>query len=748
MASLISSFLNKFLSNTTNIGKFSALVLVLFSIIIPILSIQYGVTWDERMSIEYSEQILKYFTSFGNDKTCLDVTIPIYNHLIYYGNIFGISTTLIDRILPFNIVVIRHLVNSLLGVLALFYSWKIAKELGGNTLALLTILLLGFSPRFFGHIMNDFRDTTFMFGYISATYYLLQIWKEMPKPSAIMGLKLAISIFITASVRIGGIAIFLVALTMVSLWLILNRRIFGSKSLLYLFVYLSLIFTISYLMIVAIWPWAQQDILSRPFEALFTFSDLKMILNYQLFKGELIPNRDVPIDYLFVWIGITTPIVVLVGLFGLFVKMKFQKHNSLYVILIAFFIPIVLYVLSERNLYDGWRHFLFLAPLLAILSSFGWRNLYILMSRKTQRVLLVFTFSILIFLPVKASITLHPNQTLYFNELIGGIKGAYGKYEIEIDGNSIRTTLDWFNDYINREGLNNITLASNHDGLSISPFIENKTIANNIKWIPYDKLYATDWDYAIVSNRSMSSTQLTNGIWPYQESIYNHVVDGKVMTSILKRGDLNDLKGLEKLKNGQLDQAIPYFQKAIQYSPNTESYHRYLGITYLSMKEYYRAKIAFKRAHEIDSLNPSLLYYMGELEFQIGKFDRSLSYLIEAKKSRLDTYEADCLIAKIYLLKNNYSEALDVMNQLVGQDDINARDKSIIYNGFGELYWLKNDKSSCTSCVNDAIGMFEKSIQSNNKNPKPYLNLIHLYSIVGTAEQVEFTRKIMDNNVN
>ena len=119
----------------------------------PLLSFNYGVSWDERMSIKYSEDLWKYFVTLGYDKTCLNESLPIYNHLIYYGNIFGLFSTILGKFLPFNIIEIRHVLCSVFGVFTIIFSCKIAKLLGGYKLSILTLLLLVLSLRFFGHLL-------------------------------------------------------------------------------------------------------------------------------------------------------------------------------------------------------------------------------------------------------------------------------------------------------------------------------------------------------------------------------------------------------------------------------------------------------------------------------------------------------------------------------------------------------------------------------------------------------------------
>ena len=46
-------------------------------------------------------------------------------------------------------------------------------------------------------------------------------------------------------------------------------------------------------------------------------------------------------------------------------------------------------------------------------------------------------------------IVLHPYQYIYYNSLVGGLKGAYKKYETDYWGAGFKEATGWFNTHIN-----------------------------------------------------------------------------------------------------------------------------------------------------------------------------------------------------------------------------------------------------------------------------------------------------------
>lgn len=54
--------------------------------------------------------------------------------------------------------------------------------------------------------------------------------------------------------------------------------------------------------------------------------------------------------------------------------------------------------------------------------------------------------------PVHQIVRLHPYQLTYFNELVGGLRGAEGRFETEYWLTSYKEAVEWLNDQADRSG--------------------------------------------------------------------------------------------------------------------------------------------------------------------------------------------------------------------------------------------------------------------------------------------------------
>jgi hypothetical protein len=85
------------------------------------------------------------------------------------------------------------------------------------------------------------------------------------------------------------------------------------------------------------------------------------------------------------------------------------------------------------------RHFLFVVPPLAVLAGIGWHIaiLKLEMWRKTAAAVAAAVLAGLLLWNTSILVRLHPHQYLYYNALVGGLKGANGRYATDYWVNSM-----------------------------------------------------------------------------------------------------------------------------------------------------------------------------------------------------------------------------------------------------------------------------------------------------------------------
>lgn len=135
--------------------------------------------------------------------------------------------------------------------------------------------------------------------------------------------------------------------------------------------------------------------------------------------------------YAIQWVIYITPLVILfLSLFGIiyvFKKGLREKKKTSLLILFWFLIPILRVTILNAGIYGGVRQIMEYIPAMAMLSGIGAH--YIVENLRkffpNMRPLIFQAICILAFFPIVFKIaSIHPNENVYFNPLIGGLRGA------------------------------------------------------------------------------------------------------------------------------------------------------------------------------------------------------------------------------------------------------------------------------------------------------------------------------------
>lgn len=203
------------------------------------------------------------------------------------------------------------------------------------------------------------------------------------------------------------------------------------------------------ILFVGSWPYLWPDPINR-IKGVFSF--YKEIGTSSSFN----PNFLGPLGmntYPIQWIIYTTPVVILIfGAVGILVackRLKFEKDKVSLLFLLWLVIPVLRVSWPGTNVYGGIRQIMEYIPALAVLSGLGGSTIYYWLKSLGIRplvgiVLLIFSFCPLIWRLYE----IHPNENVYFNFLIGGLKGAEEK-NLPAWGNSFgaayRQGVKWLN---------------------------------------------------------------------------------------------------------------------------------------------------------------------------------------------------------------------------------------------------------------------------------------------------------------
>ncbi len=635
---------------------------VLALIIMPTLSFSYGILWDEPDHVDYATDILSYFVTLGADQTVFDETKGIYFAMKHYGISFDTFTIFIYKtISPFGLYETRHLLNAICGAVGVIYAGLIARQLGSWRAGIFAFIILLISPYFFAHSMNNHKDIPFAVGYVMSIYYLVLYMKQLPRPRISTIVFLSLSIAFANSIRIGGLIIMgFVGLFTGIYWLYhaYRHKVKAALALIPRFAfYVVLIGLVSFFVGILFWPYGLQNPLKNPFEALTVFSNFRLLTIYEIFEGQRFYMNEVPWSYTPKWILFTSPLVGILGAV-LFLGMlvlpgkKYSRALSLAMLFVIIF-PLSYAIYKDSTLYNGWRHFLFIYPPLVTLAALGWDWL---VDRFDAKAIRIGVFAVLVALTsttVVWSFQNHPNLFAYFNPLIGGYDGAYGEFESDSYGNVGRQGIEWL---IENEGIGDsvVSIGVNLTPKTMTYYSQKVSDSIRLSWLREHERYAKNWDYALLSTRTYSPTELKSGAFPPKGTIHVIEVENSPLLAIVKKENNYAYEGYRRSNTKNYQGAIPFFEKAVEYDPNNEEVRRMLALCYLNMGKNKEAGTELEKCLEINPNSYMALTLMSNYNLRTQNYKGALENLVAATDNKVNHTSAYLQMAAIYDATDDY----------------------------------------------------------------------------------------------
>lgn len=513
------------------------------------LSFDYGIIWDEWIQSQYGKLVLRFILTGGAAQECLTfgksmylygglfdtLTATVYGLLSGNLHALAASSSLQDLVLP-RYFETRHVVNALFGFTAILFTGLLGKELGNWRTGLLSLLFVLLSPRFFGNSMNNPKDIPFAMGYVMSLYALVRFFKSWPRPKPASVLFLIAAIAIAINVKAGGIMLLCYTILFgggLWAWEHFQHRKFPAS--VRFFSFLTGIAVAAYFGGLLFWPYGLLDPLHHPLKALAEHSVFTGAKATMLFEGRLIYNDQVPWYYLPKWILISVPLYIHLGilLFLLFAGRLFRSPGSRYVLMVCFALifPPFYAIAKHSIIYDSWRHFLFIFPLLAALTALAWDFLFAYIQRHPLKIFGIALLALTLLEPVSWMFRFHPHEYVYFNPLVGGLKGAYGRYETDYWGNSLRMGSEWLSRYYKRAGFQKPILVRSDGELISSAYYLIRDIGSSYAVSPKE---SPNWDFWLTLSRGVEPENLQNGNWPPPVTLYKVLVDEVPLCAVIQ----------------------------------------------------------------------------------------------------------------------------------------------------------------------------------------------------------------------
>jgi|GEM_PF-7116015 len=275
--------------------------------------------------------------------------------------------------------------------------------------------LLILQPRIYAHCHFNPKDIVFLSLMI---FVLISQYRFMKNPKWWVIFTMSFVTALAINRRMVGL-LFPLVFTIVS-WFYYTSWIERKKLLLYM--------PLTLFLLIAMWPTIWNDPFGNLTKLVFIKANLP-IESFTWLSGQFYATNNLPWYYVFKWIGISTPIpslnILIVGqiLFWVIVW-KYPKHTFYrafdYYVVICLWLIISIVIIQNPTLYNGWRHFFFLYPLIVYLACVGWQPRYY------KRKLLVlgalgFSFAFNMFIMI--------NMNAFHNAYISAIAGSEVGYE-------------------------------------------------------------------------------------------------------------------------------------------------------------------------------------------------------------------------------------------------------------------------------------------------------------------------------
>lgn len=416
----------------------------------------FGVTWDEPLHFRAGDLYLDRI--LDPEKSALISEDDFIEDIQYYGPVFDIWAAFNTRLLSdrwglFREKNARHLHLLLAGALTIFFTVWLSSETISLQVGIFSGLFLTAFPRFVGHSFNNPKDIPLACIFVLCLFlFQRRLFTGRKSYSLMLLLAGAVGFATRIQYLLAPVVIILSLIVYVSIN-IRHYRTFWSGIKSFWDIPLVLVMTVPLGML--FWPYFWTAPLDR-FQSLIDFYlhhrvQAQLLIRY--LGEDYIPGLSLPWHYVPVMLAITTPLVTLgsmvAGFFAIFAGLLRQSgsENRRYcyaLVLIWIAVGLIPFMLPGQRVYGGIRHFLFVVPALCVTAGVGLESILARFKARSRRAAQA-AAAVLFLLLLVATYSYHPYFTIYYNALVGGPRGAFGRFSVENWGNAYLPACRWLN---------------------------------------------------------------------------------------------------------------------------------------------------------------------------------------------------------------------------------------------------------------------------------------------------------------
>jgi hypothetical protein len=406
----------------------------------------YAISNDEGVQHHYGRLILRYYVSGFRDQSVFH-----FENLYLYGGLFDIVAVALSHLLPIDPYQLRHILCALIGIGGIGATAATARSIAGPRAGLIAAIALSVCGVWYGSMFNHTKDIPFAVAMIGATLFLIRIGRLLPAPRARDVAAFGLLAGAALGMRVLGLILIAYAGLAIAIYLPWPRDQRGDGHPWWRFALLSLgrmlpALLPAYLIMIFAWPWAALAPLN-PVRGLITFAEFNYGIR-TIFAGKAYDMDAVPRLYVPTYVLIKLPLLTLCGaLLAMLSLLPPQRaggwpprqRRDIALLSVAALFPIVCEVIAHGPAFSGLRHFLFVIPPLAALAGIGLDRILTALAARGRWLAaggLAFGSACLLWNAVTL-VRLHPDEYLYYNVAVGGLKGASRRYDMDYWFNSM-----------------------------------------------------------------------------------------------------------------------------------------------------------------------------------------------------------------------------------------------------------------------------------------------------------------------
>ncbi len=345
--------------------------------------------------------------------------------------------------------------------------------------------------------------------FLLSTFIIFWLWRKVPSAFRFLLSILPAAIFlgVATSVRILGPFAGLMVIAY-ALWK------WRKKSIPALIAYGTVALVAMYLT----WPYLWPDPIGHFIESVRVMSEYPW-RGQVLFDGTFYLSTEIPRSYLPVLLGIqlTEPVWFLfaaglaVTVYGS-IKKRIESRMLLILTLVWFILPLIGFIATRSPLYDNFRQVFFILPPVFMMAG-------VLFEKIKRPALQAALIGLLVLPGIIDGINLHPYEYIYYNRFIGGVHGAYRKFELDYWGTSYREAALW----LDKNAPANSSIWVEGPAHLLIPLRKDFHFYSD-----YEAARASHYDYVVATSRY--NLDLTS--YPNAKVVYAIMRDGAVLTVI------------------------------------------------------------------------------------------------------------------------------------------------------------------------------------------------------------------------